>query len=277
MGVIRPDDNGRKPMTAPMRRLALGLLAAAAWAGAAGAAEIKVLSSAALATVLEDLVPKFEKQSGHKVDLVLATSGALVKRVTAGESADLLISTGPGIDGLIKDGKVVAGSRVDIARSGIGIAVKAGAAKPDISTPDALRAALLAAKSVAYTDPASGGASGIHFVKVLDALGIAAEVKAKARLGQGAPTGEFLVKGEAELAVQQIPELKSVAGIDVIGPLPGDLQSITLLSSGVLAGARQPDAAQAFVRFLTSPEAAAVIKDKGLDAGGATAPPGRAS
>ena len=261
-------------MIRPMIRLGLGLLAAA-WAGTAGAAEIKLLSSAAMTTVLEDLVPKFEKATGHKVTLVLATSGALNKRVAEGETADLLISTGTGIDGLIKDGKLVSGSRVDIARSGMGVAVKAGAPKPDISTPEAFKQALLAAKSVAYTDPASGGASGIHFVKVLDQLGIAAQVNAKAKLGQGTPTADFIIKGEAELAIQQIPELKSVAGVDVVGPLPAALQSTTLLTSGVLAGAKQPDVAHAFVRYLTSPEAIAVIKEKGLDPGGPA--PARAS
>ena len=254
-------------MIRPMTRLWVGLLAAA-WAGTAGAAEIKLLSSAAMTTVLEDLVPRFEKATGHKVTLVLATSGALNKRVAEGETADLLISTGAGIDGLIKDGKLVSGSRVDIARSGMGVAVKAGAPKPDISTPETFKQALLAAKSVAYTDPASGGASGIHFVKVLDQLGIAAQVNAKAKLGQGTPTADFLVKGEAELAIQQIPELKAVAGIDLVGPLPPALQNTTLLASGVLTGAQQPDVAHAFVRFLTSPEAIAVIKEKGLDPGG---------
>ena len=259
-------------MTKPTTRLALGLLVATAWIGVAGAADLKVLSSAALTTVLNDLVPKFEKASGHTIELVLATSGALNKRVAGGEAADLLISTSAGIDGLISDGKILPDSHTDIARSGVGIAVKSGAPKPDISTPEALKQALLAARSIAYTDPASGGASGIHFVKVLDRLGIAADVKAKAKLGQGAPTGEFVLRDEAELAVQQIPELKSVAGIDVIGPLPGNLQSVTLISSGVLAGAGQPEAAQEFVLFLQSPEARAVIVEKGLDAGGAAPP-----
>src|SRR3979490_3233601 len=156
-----------------------------------------------MTTVLEDLVPKFEKATGHKVALVLATSGPLSKRVAEGETAALLISTGAGIDGLIKDGKLVSGSRVDIARSGMGVAVKAGVPKPDISTPETFKQALLAAKSVAYTDPASGGASGIHLVKVLDQLGIAAQVNAKAKLGQGTPTGACWVNAEAELAIHQ--------------------------------------------------------------------------
>jgi molybdate transport system substrate-binding protein len=237
----------------------------------AGAAEVRVLASAALASSLAVLKPMYEKASGDKVDLVLGTSGALAKRVADGESADLIISTGAGIDALIKDGKVVPGSRIDIARSGIGVAVKAGAPKPDISTPQALKAALLAAKSVAYTDPKSGGASGIHFVKVLADLGIADAINAKAKFGQGGLTGEFIVKGEADMAVQQLPELKSVPGIDIVGPLPAALQSITLLSSGVLAGAKMPDTARALVNFLRSPEAVAVLKDKGLEPGGPAA------
>jgi molybdate transport system substrate-binding protein len=244
------------------------LAASLLFATQAGAAEIKVLASAALASSLATLKPMYEKASGDKIDLVLGTSGALAKRVADGGTADLIISTGAGIDGLIKDGKVVPGSRVDIARSGMGIAVKAGAPKPDISTPQALKAALLAAKSITYTDPKSGGASGIHFVKVLAELGIADAINAKAKLGQGGLTGELIVKGEAEMAVQQLPELKSVPGIDIVGPLPDALQSITLLSSGVLAGAKTPDTARAFVGFLRSPEGAAVLKDKGLEPGG---------
>jgi molybdate transport system substrate-binding protein len=246
------------------------MAAALLFATQAGAAEIKVLASAALASSFATLKPMYEKASGNKVDLTLATSGALAKRVAEGETADLIISTGAGIDGLIKDGKVVAGSRVDIARSGIGVAVKAGAPKPDISSPQALKAALLAAKSVVYTDPKSGGASGIHFVKVLAELGIADAVNAKAKFGQGGLTGEFIVKGEADMAVQQLPELKSVPGIDIVGPLPGALQSITLLSSGVLTSAKAPDLARALVAFLTSPEAVAEIKAKGLEPGGPT-------
>lgn len=239
---------------------------------AARAAEIKVLASTALSTVFEDIKPRFEKASGHTLDLTLTTSGALNKRVADGEAADLVISSDAGIEGLIRDGKVAPGSRTDIARSGMGVAVRAGAPKPDISTPETFKAALLAARSVAYTDPASGGASGINFAKALARLGIADQIRAKARLGQGGPTAAFLVTGEADLAIQQISELKSIVGIDVVGPLPGDLQNVLQLSAGLATSSKAPDAARALVTFLGSPEAAAVIRDKGLEPGGASPP-----
>jgi molybdate transport system substrate-binding protein len=239
---------------------------------AAPAADIKVLATTALSTVFEELQPRFEKASGHKLIVVLSPSGALNKRVADGEAADLLISSVAGVDALIKDGKLT-GPRVLIAQSGMGVAVKAGAPKPDISNPEALKKALLAAKAVAYTDPKSGGASGIHFLKVLEQLGIAEQVNKSAKLGQGGPTADFVVKGEADIAVQQIPELKPIAGIDIVGPLPGNLQSMTVFASGVLANAMQADAARALIAFLGSPEALAVIKDKGLEPAPA---PGRA-
>jgi len=239
----------------------------------ANAAEIKVLASTALATTFQDVKPMFEKASGHTLALTHAASGVLSKRIGDGEAADLVISSDTGIEALIKDGKVAAGSRADIARSGMGVAVKAGAPKPDISTPEAFKAALLAAKSIAYTDPTSGGASGVSFTKAIAKLGIADQVRAKAKLGHGGPTAAFLVTGEAELAIQQISELKSVVGVDIVGPLPGDLQTILQLSSGIPTSAKAPDAARALVTFLASPEAAKVLKDKGLEPGGPVPPP----
>ncbi len=242
---------------------------------AADAADLKVLASTALSTVFEDLKPRFEKASGYRVELSLATSGALNKRIADGEAADLVISSDAGIEALIRDGKVVPESRTDIARSGMGIAVKAGAPKPDVATPQAFKAALLAAGSVAYTDPASGGASGINFAKALAKLGIAEQVRAKARLGQGGPTAAYLVTGEADLAIQQMSELKAVAGIDIVGPLPGELQTFLQLSAGLPTAGKAPDAARALVTFLGSPEAAAVIRDKGLEPDGADPAKGR--
>src|ERR1044072_4449772 len=159
-------------------------LALAAQSGFATAAELKVLTTPALSEVWHELAPKFEA-TGHKLTIVYAPSGAIAKRVTDGEAADLLLSTPAGIDSLIKSGKVIDGTNTAIASSGMGVAVLKGAPKPDISTPEAFKRALLAAKAVAYTDPASGGASGVHMAKVLDRLGIAAEVKARAKLGRG--------------------------------------------------------------------------------------------
>jgi len=232
------------------------------------AAEIKVLSSAALAGVIEELAPRFERETGHKVAMAFDNSATLTKRIVDGETGDVVILTGSGIDSLIKQGKVVPGSRVDIARSGIGVAVRKGAPKPDISSPEALKRTLLVAKSVAYSDPARGGASSVHFVKVLERLGIAAEVKTKAKLSKGGPgglAGDIVAKGDAEIAIQQIPELVAVSGVDVVGPLPGDLQSFMLLATGIMANAKQPEAGKALVKFLTTPASVSVIKAKGLE------------
>ena len=247
-------------------------LALAAQVGFAAAAELKVLTTPALTEVWHDLAPRFEA-TGHKLTIVYAPSGAIAKRVTEGETADLLVSTPAGIDTLIKSGKVIDGTNVSIASSGMGVAVLKGAPRPDISTPEAFKRTLLAAKAVAYTDPASGGASGAHMAKVLDRLGIANEIKAKAKLGANMPVAKFVVAGEAEIAIQQLPELMHVEGVDVIGPLPGDLQNITTFAAGITSTSAQADAAKALVRFLQSPESAAVIKKHGLDPVPPAAPP----
>lgn len=241
-------------------------------AGPAVAAELKVLTTPAMTETWEALAPKFEA-AGHKLTIVYAPSGAIAKRVSDGETADLLVSTPAGIDSLIKTGKVLDGTNTPIANSPMGVAVLKGAPKPDISTPDAFRRALLAAKAVAYTDPASGGASGAHMAKVLDRLGIAAEINAKAKLGRGTPVANFVVSGEADIAIQQMPELLHVKGAEVIGPLPGDLQNVTTFAAGIPSGSTQADAAKALIRFLQTPESGAVMKTYGLDQVPPAAPP----
>jgi len=247
-------------------------LALAAQVGFAAAAELKVLTTPALSEVWHELAPKFEA-TGHKLTVVYAPSGAIAKRVTDGEAADLLVSTPAGIDTLIKNGKVIDGTNTPIASSGMGVAVLKGAPKPDISTPEALKQALLSAKAVAYSDPAAGGASGVHFVKVLEQLGIKDQVLAKGKPGRGIPVATFVVKGEADIAIQQLPELLHVAGAEVVGPLPGNLQNITTFAAGIPASSTQADAAKALVRFLQTPESAAVIKKHGLDPVPPGAPP----
>jgi len=247
-------------------------LALAGQAGWAGAADLKVLTTPALTEVWHELAPKFEA-TGHKLTVIYAPSGAIAKRVTDGEAADLLVSTPAGIDGLIKAGKVTDGTNTPLASSGMGVAVLKGAPKPDISTPEAFKRALLAAKAVAYTDPASGGASGAHMAKVLERLGIAGEVNAKAKLGRGIPVATFLVKGEADIAIQQLPELLHVEGAEVVGPLPGDLQNVTTFAAGIPAASTNADAAKALIRFLQTPESAVVIRKHGLDPVPPGAPP----
>ena len=228
------------------------------------AAEIKVLSTIGVQAALEELAPKFEQATGHKLAITFATAAILAKRVQAGESADLLILTKQSLDGLAKDGKVAAGAT--FASSGMAVVVKKGAPKPDISTPDAFKRALVAAKAIAYSDPAAGGASGVYFAKLLERMGIADEMKAKTR--HPPPSGNaanLVVSGEAELAIQQEPEVISVAGVDLVGPLPGDLNNITVYSAGVGAGSAQAEAAQAAIKFLQSPDAKAVFKARGLN------------
>lgn len=242
------------------------LLAALAFAptGRAGAAELTVLSTIALGEAWHDLQPRFEA-TGHKLTLVLGTSGGINKRVADGEPGDVIVSTSGGIEGLAKAGTVTAATSVPVARSQVGLAVLRGAARPDISTPEALKQTLLAAKAVAYSDPAGGGASGIHFAKVLDRLRIAQQVNARARLGRAVPNAAAVVNGEADIAVQQIPELLAVPGVEVLGPLPGDLGNTTTFSAAVLATTRDPAAAKALVDFLRSPETVATLKAKGFE------------
>ncbi len=234
------------------------------------AAEIKVLTSRAMNHVLTELGGAFERSTGHRVTLILAPPGEIMKRVVGGEIVDVVMS-GVTVDNLVKQGKIAPGDRVVLAQVGIGVAVHAGAPKPDISTPEALKRTLVAAKSIVYTDPAVGGASGIHFEKVLDRLGIAKEIKAKSILNARAatkPSAEFVARGEAELGIQLISEIVSVPGAELLGPLPGDLQAMTAILAGILTTAPEPDAAKALLKFLTSPAAAAAIKAAAMEPGG---------
>jgi molybdate transport system substrate-binding protein len=191
----------------------------------------------------------------------VAPSGQLVKRVRAGETADLLIANAPNIDELAKEGKI-AGARIDLARAQVGLAIKAGAKQPNISTPEAVKRALLHAKAVAYVQ---GGLSGTLFEAALNRLGIADAIKAKAKLGS--PAAGFVVRGEADIAAQQISELIAVPGAELLGPLPAELEGTTQFSVGLLVGATDVDVAKALVAFLRTPEAQAVIKEKGLTPG----------
>ena len=234
----------------------------------AEAAELKVLSAFGMQSVMEDLGPKFERATGHKLAISFATAGATLKRVQGGETADVVIIPQAGINSVVKDGKAVASNVTALARAGIFVAVRKGAPKPDVSSPDALKRTLLAAKSISYVDPASGGASGIHFAKVLDRLGIANEMKSKTVFPNPktpAEVGVLVANGEAEIGVHIIQELMPVAGIDLVGPLPGDLQDTIVFSAAIMTGAKDAAAANALVDFLRTPESAKVIKAKGME------------
>ena len=228
-------------------------------AGTAGAAEINVMSSMAIKEAYLELVPPFEKQSGHKIVTSWVGSADMMKRLRAGETTDLVIMAAGAIDELAKEGRIVAGSRVDLVKSSIGVAVRAGAPRPDISSGEALKRALLAAKSVGY----SSGPSGVYLSGVLKRWGIP-ESKIK-QTPPGSPVGDIIARGEAEIGFQQVSELLPVKGIDYLGPLPPDVQLVTVFSAGTHAGAKQAEAAKTWTRFLKSPAAAPVIRKKGLD------------
>lgn len=235
---------------------------------AAQSAELKVLCANGMQTVMEELTPKFESATGHKLLVTFATGGATIKRARDGEPVDVVIAPSRGVEDLVKDGKASKDAVTALASTGISVAVRAGAPKPDISSPEALKRTLLAAKSVTYLNPADGGASGIHFAKVLDRLGIANEMKSKTVFAPKAgAVGAFVANGEAEIGVIQYQLLFSVPGIEIVGPLPGDLQDTTVFSGAFLNTARDAAAAQALIRFLRSPEGAGVIKAKGMEPG----------
>jgi molybdate transport system substrate-binding protein len=238
------------------------LSAAVLMASAAQAVEINVIASTAMREVLEELVPMFERASGHKVVLSFQSGSLLPVKVKEGAQADLVVTTPATIDELVAAGKVVANTRVDFVRSGAGVAVRAGVPKPDISTPAAFKNALLAAKSVGY----SQGPSGVHFMDVLTRLGIADQVKAKGVVPPlGTRVGTLIAKGEAEIGVQQITELIQIPGIDFLGPLPKELQANIIYATATPTSAKERDAAAALVRFLASEPALPIIRKLGLD------------
>jgi molybdate transport system substrate-binding protein len=239
----------------------LGLAVVALLGSAHGeAAEIKVLSTVGMQPATPELFSQFEAATGHRVVVTYGLAAVLKTKFLEGAPAVVLILTGPIIDDLAKQGKVVTESKKDVARSGVGVAVKAGAPKPDISTPDALKSAVLSAKSIGYSRE---GASGVAFARVLERLGIADQVRAKYK-DTGTKAGEMLAAGEIDLAAAQIPELMAVPGVEVVGPLPAELQTVTIFSVGLATEAQEPAAAKALIEFLSGPRAAPVYKTKGL-------------
>jgi molybdate transport system substrate-binding protein len=245
------------------------LLAAMAFMGSrAAAAEIKVLTAGAFKQIVVALAPEFEKQTGHKVIIENETVGALVKKIEGGEAFDVTFLSPGAVDDLVKKGKVADGSRVNLARVGVGVMVKEGAPKPDVGTVEAFKQAVLAAKSVAYIDPASGGSSGIYVAKLLEQLGIADQVKPKAKLKQGGYVADLIESGEAELGIHQISEIVPHKGVTLVGPLPKEIQNYTTYAAGVASGAKDKDAAMALVRFLAGPRTAEILKSKGMEPAG---------
>ena len=239
-------------------------LAIALFLGAttAHAAEVKLIASAAVRGAVIDLIPAFEKEHGHKISTTWAGTEAITKRISGGEVVDVVLIAAPNIDKLIDEGKLVAGSRADVAKSGIGVAVRAGSPAPDISSREAVKNAVLAAKSVAY----SSGPSGFYLADLFKKMGIADQIKDKVKqTPSGMQVGEVVARGEADLGFQQVSELLHLKGIQYLGPLPADIQHVTVFSAGLHISAPSPDPAKALVRYLTAPEAAASIKQGGME------------
>ena len=256
------------------RRAALAALPAALlWPGIAQAAEIHVVSSGGFAAAYKALAPAFEQATGNTLTTgwgpsMGATTDAVPARLARQEPIDVLIMVGYALETLEKQGIVAPGTRTDLARSGIGVVVRAGAPHPDVSTPAALRDALLAAGSVAYSD----SASGVYIEReMFRRLGIEDQMRGKARMIPATPVGEIVARGEADLGFQQMSELKPIRGIDLVGPLPAEVQQVTVFSAGILARSEHPDAARALIAYLASPAAAPAIRDSGMEPMG-TAP-----
>jgi len=256
-----------KSISANFRKLALGVVSALLLAGSANAAEVRVMISGGLTAAYKELVPEFERLTGNKVLTAYGPSmgttvNAIPVRLERGEAADVLIMVGYALDDLVKNGKATADSKVDLVKSPIAVAVKSGTPKPDISTPDALKRALLAVKTIAYSD----SASGVYVsTEMFEKLGIADAMKDKARKIPATPVGEIVARGDAEIGFQQVSELLPVSGIDIVGQLPPELQKITVFSAGIASASREPDAGRALIKFLASPAASAAIIKSGME------------
>jgi molybdate transport system substrate-binding protein len=264
-GSWRPSHPTDQPRENNMKRSDLAVIALGAMSvlspGVAGAAEVTVLASMGVVSGVRDVASAFERATGHKVIVSFEAGPSLMQKINSNAPADVVTHYPEIIDDLVKQGKVV-GSRVDFARAGVGVAVKAGAPKPDISTPEAFRRAMLAAKSLAY---ARTGASGIIAAKLMERLGLSEQLKDKTKLVDGVPVAEIVARGEAEIGMQQINVILPVAGADYVGPLPAELQGYVDFAVGVLAVSKERDAAQELVKFMSSPEAAPLIRKSGME------------
>ncbi len=255
------------PMTSLNKSAMAALGTAALWlAGAAAAADIKVLTAGAYKPVLLALAPGFEARTGHRLMVDNDTAGALQRRVAAGESFDVLVITPAALAALAPGGHLQPGAAQHVARVAIGVAVKQGAPLPDISTVAAFQRALLAARAVATIDPVAGGSSGIYLWKWFEQAGIAAQLKPRAVLVPGGLVAQRLLNGEADLAIHQISEILAVPGVTLVGPLPAAIQNHTDYAAAVSAAPRDAEAARALVAWLVGSQARAVLLEKGMEA-----------
>lgn len=256
----------RRNLLCTFAGVAIGLVSLGVTAGAAAeATELKLLSASALHPAIDALIPDFEKSSGYKVRVDYGTAGAVAERVLKGETADMILSSVQAVDRLETQGKVVAENRIVIAKVGVGAFVRKGAAKPDIGSADAFKRAMLAARSIAYPDPAGGGASGIYVANLLERMGIAGEMKSKTRLSTLDTLYTSVASGEVEIGFNQVSEILAQPTVELIAPLPSDIQNYTQFAPGIITGSNQTDAVKALVAFLSSPASRTVLKAKGFE------------
>lgn len=241
--------------------ISLGLFFSFTQVTAADAAEVKVFTARAIATVLNEIGPEFERTTGHKLNVISGLPPQFIKQINAGESVDVVVSGSPVVDGLIKDGKVIADTRTNLVRSGIGVEVRAGAAKPDISSVEAFKRALLNARSIGFLKVGSG----IYLAALLDRLGIAEAIASKVTRPDTDIVSELVAKGEIELGMVVITQIMTTPGVELVGPLPPEIQSYVTFTGGVSANAKAPDAARALLKFLQEPNAVAVITAQGME------------
>jgi molybdate transport system substrate-binding protein len=239
-----------------------------ATADVATAAQIKILAGSAIETAMAVLIPQFEQSSGHKVAFDFdGAIGAMSDRVQEGEAADVVVVSGLQIEMLERQGKVASGSRADIAKVGIGLFVRKGAPKPDISSVDAFKRTMVAAKSIGWNDPAAGAPVSIYMIGVLERLGIADAMKPKTvAFKERSERFAAVARGDVEIGFNQISEIMAAQGVDLVGPLPGPIQNHTLFAGGIVAASKEQEAAKALIRFISSPAAQATWKAKGFDA-----------
>lgn len=230
----------------------------------ASAADLKLLTAGAFKPVALELVPEFEKKTGHKVTVENDTAGGLTRRIAGGEHFDVVVLTPAGLSPLLGN-KVVESSVKPLARVGIGVGIKQGAAKPDISSIEAFKQSLLAARAIAYTDPASGGTAGVYLAKLFEKMGIADQLRPKTVLVKGGLAGEKIVSGEADIAMQPASEILAVPGVELVGPIPLEVQTYIIYAGGVSAAARDQGAADALLAALHGPDKAALLKKKGME------------
>ena len=241
--------------------IGLGLFFSFIQVTAADAAELKVFTARAIATVLNEIGPEFERTSGHKLNVISGLPAQFIKQINAGESVDVVVSGSPVVDGLIKDGKVIADTRTNLVRSGIGVAVRAGAPKPDISSVESFKRALLNARSIGYLKVGSG----IYLAALLDRLGIAEAIASKVTRPDTDIVSELVAKGEIELGIVVITQIMTTPGVELVGPLPSEIQSYITFTAGVSANAQAPDAARELLKLLQGPNALPVIRSQGME------------